>query len=128
MATRFTIDGVYIERQAATKILGVRVGEDPSCWERNIQEIKKRTYATMSMLTKFKYAGLSREKLVHIYSLFVRSYTEYCSVAWHDSLTQEQTKSEERLQIVALKIILGAIFPRKLDGHFDYPEALRLCS
>ena len=66
VATRFTIDGVYIERQAATTILGVWVGEDPSCWERNIQEIKKRTYATMSMLTKLKYAGLSRKNLLHI--------------------------------------------------------------
>jgi hypothetical protein len=128
VATRFTLDGVYIERQAATKILGVWIGEDPSCWERNTQEIKKRTYATLSMLTKLKYAGLSRKKLLHIYSLFVRSYSEYCSVAWHDSLTQEQTNSIERLQIVALKIILGADCPRKLDGHFDYPEALILCN
>ena len=48
------------ERQAATKILGVWIGEDPSCWERNTQEIKKRTYTTLSMLTKLKYAGLSR--------------------------------------------------------------------
>ena len=127
VATMFTLDGVYIERQAATKILGVWIGEDPSSWERNILEIKKRTYASMSILTKHKYAGLSRKKLLHIFSLFIRSYTEYCSVAWHDSLTQEQTNAVERLQIVALKINLGANFPRKPDGHFDYPEALKLC-
>ena len=88
----------------------------------------KRTYASMSMLTKLKYAGLSRRKLIHIYCLFVRSYTEYCSVAWHDSLTQVQTKAIERLQIVALKIILGGDSPRKPDGHFDYFEALKLCN
>ena len=127
-ATRFTIDGEFIERQAATKILGVWIAEDPSCWERNTQEIKKRTYASMSMLTKLKYAGLSRRKLLHIYSLFIRSYTEYCSVAWHDSLTQEQTNAIERLQKVALKIILGADCPRKPDGHFDYPKALVMCN
>ena len=80
------------------------------------------------ILSSFKYAGLSRTKLIHIYSLFVRSYTEYCSVAWHDSLTQEQTNAIERLQIVSLKIILGADCPRKPDGHFDYIEALRLCN
>ena len=82
----------------------------------------------MSILTKLKYAGLSRTKLVHIFSLFVRSYTEYCSVAWHDSLTQQQTNAIERLQIVSLKIILGLDCPRKPDGHFDYLEALRLCN
>ena len=127
-ATRFNIDGAYIERQTATKILGVWISEDPSCWQRNTKEIMKRTYASMSILTKLKYAGLSRTKLIHIYSLFVRSYTEYCSVAWHDSLTQEQTNAIERLQIVSLKIILGADCPRKPDGHFDYIEALRLCN
>ena len=127
-ATRFNIDGAYIERQSATKILGVWICEDPSSWERNTKEIMKRTYASMSILTKLKYAGLSRKKLIHIFSLFVRSYTEYCSVAWHDSLTQEQTKAIERLQIVSLKIILGVDCPRKPDGHFDYSEALRLCN
>ena len=128
IATRFTLDGDYIERQSVTKILGVWIGEDPSCWQRNTKEIMKRTYASMSMLTKLKYAGLSRRKLIHIYCLFVRSYTEYCSVAWHDSLTQDQTKAIERLQMVALKIILGGDSPRKPDGHFDYFEALKLCN
>ena len=61
-ATRFTIGGSLIERQSASKILGVWIGEDPSCWERNTKEIMKRTYASMSILTKLKYAGLSRTK------------------------------------------------------------------
>ena len=128
IATRFTLDNSLIERQTSSKILGVWIEEDPSCWEKNTKEIIKRTYGSMSMLTKLKYAGLSHEKLLHILSLLVRSHTEYCSVAWHDSLTQEQTNSIERLQIVALKIILGSDIPKKEDGHFDYPEALRLCN
>ena len=43
------------------------------------------------------------------------------NVVWHDSLTQEQTNAIKRLQIVAIKIILGADCPGKPDGHFDYP-------
>ena len=94
VATCFTIvDGAYVERHTATKILGVWVNEDPSNWERNTQEIKKRTYASMSILTKLKYAGLTRRKLLQIFTLFVRSYTEYWSASWHDSLTQEQTNA-----------------------------------
>jgi hypothetical protein len=62
----------------------------------------------VSMLTKLKYAGLSRAKLIHIYSLHVRSSMEYCSVMWHDNLTQAQSNALERLQIVSLKIILGS--------------------
>ena len=127
-ATRFTLDGKYIERQSATKILGVWIGEDPSSWELNTQQIMKRTYASMSILTKLKYAGLSRSKLLHIYCLHIRSSMEYCSVVWHDNITEAQKKSIERLQIVALKIILGNDCPRKDDGHFDYDRALVLCN
>ena len=99
-ATRFTLDGCYIERQKVSKILGVWVGEDPSNWKINTKEIVKRTYASLSMLTKLKYAGLSRTKLLHIYSLHIRSSMEYYSVVWHDNLTQAQSNSIERLQIV----------------------------
>ena len=81
----------------------------------------------MSILTKLKYAGLSRTKLLHIYSLHVRSSIEYCSVVWHDNITQAQSVAIERLQIVAVKIILGSDCPKKEDGHFDYPRALIIC-
>ena len=127
-ATRFTLDGCYIERQKVTKILGVWVGEDPSSWEINTKEIVKRTYASLSILTKLKYAGLSRTKLLHIYSLHIRSSMEYCSVVWHDNLTQGQSNAIERLQIVSLKIILGSDSPRSEDGHFDYLKALQICN
>ena len=36
-ATRFTLDEKYIERQSATKILGLWIREDPSSWELNTQ-------------------------------------------------------------------------------------------
>ena len=62
-----------------------------------------------------------------IYSLSVRSAAEYCSVVWHNNLTQGQTYAREQLQIVSLKIILGSDGPRKDDGHFDYEKALTLC-
>ena len=45
---------------------------------------------------------------------------------WHDNITQAQKNSIERLQIVALKIILGNDCPRKDNGHFDCNRALVL--
>ena len=71
VSTRFTLGQSYIERQSETKILGVWIGEDPSRWEKNTREIMRKTYSSMSILTKLKYAGLSLKKLLHIYSLFV---------------------------------------------------------
>ena len=53
---------------------------------------------------------------------------EYWSIVWHDNLTQAQGHSIERLQIVALKLILGADSPRRDDGHFDYYRALVICN
>ena len=78
MATRFTLDDSFIERQASTKILGVWFG-----WKNYTKEILKRVFAAMSNLTKLKYAGLSRKKLINIYCLFVRSSAEYCLLLWH---------------------------------------------
>ena len=126
-ATRFNLDNSYIDRKTCIKVLGVWIGVDPSNWDKNTTELIKRTYASMTMLTKLKFAGLSRRKLINIYCLFVRSSAEYCSVVWHSNLTQAQSKAIERLQIVGLKIILGNDCPRKEDGHVDYFAALDLC-
>ena len=127
-ATRFTLDNSHIERKEYIKVLGVWVGEDPSCWDKNTKEIIKRAYASMSLLTKLKYAGLSHKKLINIYCLFIRSSAEYCSVVWHENLTVAQSNAIERVQVVALKIIHGKDYPRKDDGHCDYDALLRNCN
>ena len=71
------------------------------------------------MLTKLKYVGVSVEDLIVIYVLFIRSVTEYCSVAFHSSLTVEQTTDIERVQKTCLKIILA-------DNYVDYEAALEM--
>jgi hypothetical protein len=126
-ATRFTLDNSHIGRKDTIKVLGVWLGVDPSCWDKNTKEIVKRCYASMSLLTKLKYAGLSRKKLINIYCLFIRSSAEYCSVVWHENLTVAQSNAIERIQVVALKIITGKDCPRKEDGHCDYEALLGLC-
>ena len=62
-----------------------------------------------------------------MYCLFVRSSAEYCSVVWHQNLTQAQSNSIMRLQVVTLKLILSKDCPRKEDGHCDYGRVLILC-
>ena len=75
----------------------------------------------MSMLSKLKYVGTSTEDLVDIYLLFIRSCAEYCSVAFHSSLTKSQSVDIERIQRTSLRIILG-------DMYIDYPIALEMCN
>ena len=48
-------------------------------------------YARVSMLSKFKCAGVNTEELLHNYKQFVRVMLEYCSVAWHSSLSTAVT-------------------------------------
>ena len=91
-ATRFTINNRYLERLSVTEILGVWISEDGS-WTKNTQEILKKGYSRVSFLTKLKYAGVQIEDLLHIYQLFIRSCAEYCSVAFHSSLTLSESAS-----------------------------------
>ena len=102
-----------------SKLLGVWISEDLS-WSKNCQEICKRAYSRLSMITKLKYAGVCLEDLLDIYILFVRSVTEYCAVAFHSSLTQEQTHKLETIQRICLKVILG-------DMYISYSAALEMC-
>ena len=56
-----------------------------------------------------------------IYKLFIRSVPEYCSVVFHTSLTNKQTKKMELIQSTCLKIIL--------DSEYTcYETALQLCN
>ena len=60
----------------------------------------------MGFLSKLRYAGIGRRELIHNYKQFVRTALEYCSVAYHSSLTEAQSNTLERCQAVALRIIL----------------------
>lgn len=73
------------------------------------------------MLSKLKFAGISTIDLLSIYKLFIRSVTEYASVVFHTSLSQELSKKLECIQATCLKIILG-------NEYTSYSEALQKCS
>ena len=118
-ATRLSINGVNIDRVPYMKILGVWISQDLS-WSKNCQEICKRAYSRLSMITKLKYVGVSQEDLINIYILFIRSITEYCAVSFHSSLTKAQSDKLEKIQKTCLKIIPG-------DLYIDYQSALLEC-
>ena len=80
----------------------------------------KRAYARMTLLTKLKYVGTSTRDLIDVYTLYIRSILEYCSVVWHSTLTVQQSTDIERVQKLCLKVILGA-------DYKGYEEALETC-
>ena len=105
-ATRFTVNDKFIERKEVSKLLGVWLQEDGT-YETNTQKLCQQGYARLSMLSKLKYAGVSKDDLLHLYKQFIRSKLEYCSVLFHSSLTLQQSASLERCQAVCLRVILG---------------------
>ena len=74
---------------------------------------------TLELWSSMKYAGVNIEDLLHNYKQFVRVMLEYCSVVWHSSLTEQQSRSLERCQSVCLRVILG-------DNFISYEAALEI--
>jgi hypothetical protein len=105
-ATRISLNSKTLEQKRACKILGVWIEEDAGSWQKNTTELCKSAYSRISMLSKLKYVGVCKKDLLQIYCLFIRSRAEYCSVAFHSSLTQEQSRKIENIQKTSLKIIL----------------------
>ena len=117
--TRLTLNNCKLDQIPVTKILGIWLSQDLS-WDKNTKEMCKRAYSRVSMLTKLKYVGVSTEDLIDVYTLFIRSVTEYCAVAFHSTLTVEQATDIERIQKTCLKVILG-------ESYVSYSAALEMC-
>ena len=79
VATRLTVNSKTIDRIEEVKLVGVWI-DTWLDWEKNTRELCRKAYARMTMITKLKYAGVGKEDLLNIYTLYIRSLLEYCSV------------------------------------------------
>ena len=118
-ATRLNLEGELMERETAMIHLGIWITEELT-WNKHVSEICKRAYSRVKLLTKLKYVGVQIEDLVELYCLLIRSLTEYCSTAFHSSLTQLLSNKIEAIQKTCLKIILGVMY-------VSYDAALEMC-
>ena len=119
-STRLYLNEAPLERVSVIKLLGLWLEEDMS-WNENTKQICTKAFSRVRMLSQLKYAGISRDDLLTIYKLFIRSVTEYCSVVFHSSLTQKQEQKIELVQKVCLRVILSG-------EYSDYQSALKLCN
>ena len=118
-ATRLSLDNHTLDRIEEVKLVGVWLTTYLD-WEKNTREMKKKAYARLTLLTKLKYVGTSTQDLVDVYSLYIRSILEYCSVVWHSTLTVQQATEIENVQKLCLKVILGL-------EYNGYDDALEVC-
>ena len=117
-STRIELQNVLLEEVQECRFLGLIITNQMS-WERNTENITKNENKRMLMLQKLYEFNVPTEELVHIYILFIRSLVEYCCAVWHSSLTEEDSASIERIQKVALRMILK-------EDYSDYPSALEV--
>ena len=118
-ATRLTLDNTKLNREAAIVHLGIWITGELT-WEKNIAEICKKAYPRVNMLVKLKYVGVRTEDMIELYCLHIRSITEYCSTAFHSSLSVKISNKIESIQKRCLRVILGVMF-------VDYTSALEMC-
>ena len=114
-ATRITMNNKTLNRTHEMKHLGVWLNETLT-WDKHIKEICKKAYPRLRMLTKLKYVGAPIEDLIELYCTFVRCLTEYCSTAFHSSLSQRLSDKIEAIQNTSLKVILGVMYVDKASA------------
>ena len=103
--TRLTLDNNVLNQVNETRLLGVIISDDLS-WHSNSDFIVKKAYKRMTMLHKLYKFSISIEDMLEIYILYIRSILESSAVVWHSSITQAEQLPIERVQKVALRIIL----------------------
>ena len=116
--TRLKVDDQLIEQVHQTKLLGVTISDDLK-WHANTKELVQRCYKRMIILRNLYSFAIPMPDLVNIYCLYIRSVAEQSSVVWSSSITKGESLELERIQKVALRIILK-------DDYVSYQNALKV--
>ena len=95
-----------IEIVKETKLLGTHITDDLK-WDKNTSEIVKKANRRMQILTQAASFTTNRQDLKRIYLSYIRSILDQSAVVWHSSLSQKNKRDLERVQKVAVRIIVG---------------------
>ena len=119
-STRLKLENNLLEEVRETRLLGLILNNQLS-WQSNTSFLVKKAYKRMPILHKLFEFDVPRSDLLEIYILYIRSVLENSATVWHSSITQGQEMEIERLQKVALRVILK-------NNYLDYSSALETCS
>ena len=104
-STRIHLENQLLEIIDETRLLGCVLTSDLK-FHRNTEVMIKKAYTRMLILHKLYSFNISVEDLVHIYILYIRSLVEQNVAVWNHTITQEEEEDIERVQKIALKVIL----------------------
>ena len=100
-------------------------------WNANTEYICNKAYRKLWIIRQLKALNLEPSFLLDVYVKEVRSILELAVPAWHGSLTDKLSRELERVQKVAVRIIIGkhvsytaALKRLNLDSLYDRREKL----
>ena len=111
------IEKTRVDLVEQTKLLGVILSSNLS-WEANTDYIVKRCNSKIWILRRLKKLGASPDDLMDVYYKQIRSIAEFAVPVWNSSLTGDDIAKLERLQKIALHIILS-------ENYKSYNSALK---
>ena len=104
--TKLSLNNENIEMVREARLLGTII-TDQLTWDRNTDELTKKCYKRMQLLNAAAAFTSNKIELKNIYLTYIRSIAEQSAVVWHSSLSGKNRKDLERIQKVAVRIIMG---------------------
>ena len=89
-----------------TRLLGIVLSSNLK-WNANSEAIYKKSMEKMWLLRRMKLMKLEKELIFDYYKKEIRPLVEHGVVVWNSGLTKAQANDIEKIQKVALRIILG---------------------
>ena len=116
--TEIKMEDTFLEVKKEMKILGVILTPNLK-WYSNTEHICKKAYKNMWVLRRMTKLGLDSFTLVDYFMKEIRVHLELAVPVWHSGLTQQLSAYIERVQKVAVSIILG-----NYQLHYDQACAM----
>ena len=113
--TSLSVNNKEIEVVNETKLLGTFITNDLK-WNKNTSELIKKANKRMLLLSRAAAYTSNSQDLKRVYLTYIRSILDQSAVVWHSSLTKKNINDIERVQKVAVRIILGRNFRNYNDG------------
>ena len=111
-STRLTLRNANIKTVKEMKLLGTIISNDLK-WNKNTKHLVKKAYARMELLRQIKNFTKCISDKLQIYKTFIRNNVEQSCVVWGSSLSKKNEKDIERVQKIAVNLILNKKHPYK---------------
>ena len=89
-----------------TKLLGVIIQSDLR-WDLNTDYIFSKASSKLWLLRRLKFLNIEPLILTDFYVKEIRSVLEYAAPVWYSSITSEQSRQLEKIQVYSVSIILS---------------------